>query len=194
MELICAGDDIFGFDATDAAASMNAAFEPAVSSNKLWAAVLGNHDQESTLSRKGVMKHIVQMKHTLSQWNPPEFEDIDGFGNYNLEVSGAEGYSLHNKSVLNLYFLDSGDYSTVSTIFGYGWIKPSAILVSTHFLEASGTNFVLFERAFPIFMFLIITLFILPLLVLMQKAYIKNPDGQKSVAPGLACILPHPVA
>ena len=35
-------------------------------------------------------------------------------------------------------------------------------------------------------MFLTITLFILPLPVLMQKAYIKNPDGQKSVAPGLA--------
>ena len=35
-------------------------------------------------------------------------------------------------------------------------------------------------------MFLIITLFILMLLVLMQKAYIKNPDDQKSVVPGLA--------
>ena len=125
MELICAGDDIFGFDATDDAASMNAAFELAVSSNIPWATVLGNHDQESTFSREGVMKHIVQMKHTLSQLNPPEFEDIDGFGNYNLEVSGAEGSSLHNKSVLNLYFLHGGDYSTVSTIFGYGWIKPS---------------------------------------------------------------------
>lgn len=72
------------------------------------------------------MKHIVGMKNTLSQLNPREFPDIDGFGNYNLEVHGTEGSELANKSVLNLYFLDSGDYSTVpSRIPGYGWIKPS---------------------------------------------------------------------
>ena len=66
-------------------------------------------------------KHnLVGMKHTLSQLNPPEFDDIDGFWNYNLEVSEAEGPSLHNKSVLNLYFLDNIDYSTVTTIYGYG--------------------------------------------------------------------------
>nr|GME17651.1 probable inactive purple acid phosphatase 29 [Ipomoea batatas] len=121
--IVFTGDNIFGFDATDAAASMNAAFAPAVSSNIPWAAVLGNHDQESTLSRKGVMEHIVGMKNTLSQLNPAE--DIDGFGNYNLEVLGVNGSELASKSVLNLFFLDSGDYSTVPSIPGYGWIKPS---------------------------------------------------------------------
>ena len=34
---------------------------------------------------------------------------VDGFGNYNLEVGGAEGSKFENKSVLNLYFLDSGN-------------------------------------------------------------------------------------
>ncbi|RAL38285.1 unnamed protein product [Cuscuta campestris] len=126
--IVFTGDNIFGFDATDAAESMNAAFAPAVSSNIPWAAILGNHDQESTLSREGVMKHIVGMKNTLSQVNPTELhddEDIDGFGNYNLEVLGVKGSELANKSVLNLFFLDSGDYSTVPSIPGYGWIKPS---------------------------------------------------------------------
>jgi len=104
---------------------MEAAFAPAISSNIPWAAVLGNHDQESTLSREGVMKHIVGMKSTLSQLNPPDVPDIDGFGNYNLEVHGIEGSELTNKSALNLYFLDSGDYSTVPSIPGYGWIQPS---------------------------------------------------------------------
>lgn len=104
---------------------MNAAFEPAISSNIPWAAVLGNHDQESTLSREGVMKHVVGLKNTLSQFNPPEAHIIDGFGNYNLEVGGVKGSSFENKSVLNLYFLDSGDYSTVPSILGYGWIKAS---------------------------------------------------------------------
>jgi hypothetical protein len=104
---------------------LNASFAPAISSNIPWAAVLGNHDQESTLSREGVMKHIVGLKNTLSQVNPVEAHVIDGFGNYNLEVGGVEGSTFENKSVLNLYFLDSGDYSTVPSIPGYGWIKPS---------------------------------------------------------------------
>ena len=60
------GDNIFGFDATDAAKSLNAAFWPAIESNIPWAAVLGNHDQDSTLSREGVMKHVVGLKNTLS--------------------------------------------------------------------------------------------------------------------------------
>ncbi|OAY62041.1 probable inactive purple acid phosphatase 29 [Manihot esculenta] len=123
--IVFTGDNIFGFDATDAAKSLTAAFAPAISSNIPWVAVLGNHDQESTLSRDGVMKHIVGLKNTLSQVNPAEAHVIDGFGNYNLEIGGVRGSEFENKSVLNLYFLDSGDYSTVSSIPGYGWIKPS---------------------------------------------------------------------
>ncbi|VAI20290.1 unnamed protein product [Triticum turgidum subsp. durum] len=70
------------------------------------------------------MRHLVGMKKTLSRFNP-EGVEIDGFGNYNLEVGGVEGTQLANKSVLNLYFLDSGDRSTVWWIPGYGWIKAS---------------------------------------------------------------------
>uniref|UniRef100_A0A803NUM1 Calcineurin-like phosphoesterase domain-containing protein n=1 Tax=Cannabis sativa TaxID=3483 RepID=A0A803NUM1_CANSA len=123
--IVFTGDNIFGFDATDAVKSLNAAFAPAIASNIPWTAILGNHDQESTLSREGVMKHIVGLKNTLSQVNPPEAKFIDGFGNYNVEVGGVKGSSFENKSVLNLYFLDSGDYSTVPSIPGYGWIKAS---------------------------------------------------------------------
>ena len=123
--MLGSGDNIFGFDTTDPVKSMNAAFSPAISSNIPWAAVIGNHDQESTLSRKGVMKYIVGMKNTLSQLNPPEALGIDGFGNYNLKVHGIENSRLVNKSLLNLYFLDSGDYSKVPSIPGYDWIKPS---------------------------------------------------------------------
>ncbi|KVH92377.1 probable inactive purple acid phosphatase 29 isoform X2 [Cynara cardunculus var. scolymus] len=123
--IVFTGDNIYGADTTDPVASMNAAFAPAITSNIPWAAVLGNHDQESTLSREGVMRYIAGMKHTLSQFNPSGVGVIDGFGNYNLEVHGIEGSSSVNNSILNLYFLDSGDYSTVPSIPGYVWIKPS---------------------------------------------------------------------
>ncbi|KAF8015120.1 hypothetical protein BT93_H0806 [Corymbia citriodora subsp. variegata] len=56
--IVFTGDNICS-DATDAARSLDDAFSPAISASIPWAAVLGNHDQESTLSREGVMKHIV---------------------------------------------------------------------------------------------------------------------------------------
>lgn len=154
--LVFTGDNIFGYDATYANISLNAAFAPAIKAKLPWAAVLGNHDQESTLSRKGVMKHIVGMKHTLAQLNPQDTNIIDGFGNYNLEVGGAEGSTVENKSVLNLYFLDSGDYSKVPSVPGYDWIKPSQ---QFWFQQTSSK---------------------------LQKAYMENSTAQEGPAPGLA--------
>ena len=120
-----AGDNIYGKDSTNATKSMDMAFEPVIDLKLPWAAVLGNHDQEGTLSREEVMQYIVGKPYTLSGLNPTDMK-IDGFRNYNLEVAGAEGSSLANKSVLNLYFLDSGDYMFSPIPFlGYGWIKQS---------------------------------------------------------------------
>ncbi|XP_055962081.1 probable inactive purple acid phosphatase 29 isoform X2 [Mercurialis annua] len=153
--IVFTGDNIFGFDATDAAKSLNAAFAPAIESNIPWVAVLGNHDQESTLSREGVMQHIVGLKNTLARVNPVEAHGIDGFGNYNIEVGGVKGSRFENKSVLNLYFLDSGDYSTVPSIPGYGWIKPSQQFW-----------FQLTSRR-------------------LRREYMSNPQAQKGPAPGL---------
>jgi hypothetical protein len=120
--IVFTGDNIYGADAKDVATSLKATFELAISAKLPWVAVLRNHDQESTLTRKQVMKHIVPMEYTLSKVNP-HGKKIDGFGNYNLEVKGMKGSKLEGKSVLNLYFLDSGDYSTDPNITGYGWIK-----------------------------------------------------------------------
>ncbi|XP_057453310.1 probable inactive purple acid phosphatase 29 [Lotus japonicus] len=154
--IVFTGDNIYGSDASDPAKSMDAAVAPAIASNIPWVAILGNHDQEGSLSREGVMKHIVGMKNTLSKVNPPEVHLIDGFGNYNLEVGGVEGTGFENKSVLNLYFLDSGDYSKVPFIHGYGWIKPSQQLW--------------YQRTFE----------------KLRKAYKNEPVPQKEAAPGLA--------
>ncbi|KMZ57254.1 putative inactive purple acid phosphatase 29 [Zostera marina] len=155
--VVFTGDNIFGFDTIDPVRSMNMAFEAVTEAGIPWAAVLGNHDQESSLSREGIMTHIVKLPHTLSRINPDGLGyEIDGFGNYNLEVKGALHSPLANKSVLNLYFLDSGDYSTVASIPGYGWIKPSQQL---WFQQTS-------DR--------------------LQQEYMSEPEAQKSPAPGIA--------
>uniref|UniRef100_A0A7C9DKE3 Acid phosphatase n=1 Tax=Opuntia streptacantha TaxID=393608 RepID=A0A7C9DKE3_OPUST len=153
--IVFTGDNIMGFDVNDSAKSLDLAFAPAVASNIPWAAVLGNHDQEGTLSREGVMKHTVSLKNTLSRLNPSDADKIDGFGNYNLEVAGVHGSPFQNKSVLNLYLLDSGDYSTVPSVLGYGWIKTSQ---QSWFLHTSRR---------------------------LKKAYMSHPEAQKESAPGL---------
>lgn len=81
------------------------------------------------------MSFISLMDYSLSQPNPSAGNTnehppthIDGFGNYNLQVFGALGSPLANSSVLNLYFLDSGDRAVVNGIRTYGWIKESQLL------------------------------------------------------------------
>ncbi|KAL6601690.1 hypothetical protein ACP70R_044910 [Stipagrostis hirtigluma subsp. patula] len=122
--VVFTGDNIHGVDSADAGESMDEAIAPAIDMNLHWAAVIGNHDQEGTLSGEGVMRHLVGMKNSLSRLNPDGVA-VDGYGNYNLEVHGVQGTSLSEKSVFNLYFLDTGDYSTLSSVNGYGWIKSS---------------------------------------------------------------------
>ncbi|XP_057978820.1 probable inactive purple acid phosphatase 28 isoform X6 [Malania oleifera] len=103
------GDNIFGPSTSDAAESLFGAFGPATESGLPWAAVL--EGQPVT--------------------------DIDGFGNYNLRVLGAPGSHLANSSVLNLFFLDSGDRAVVEGIRTYGWIKESQL----HWLQGISQGF-----------------------------------------------------
>lgn len=132
------GDNIFGSSTNDAAESLFKAFGPAMDSRLPWAAVLGNHDQESTMTREELMSFISLMDYSLSQPNPSTQDpsdptkqqvrtDIDGFGNYDLRVLGPPGSHLANQSILNLFFLDSGDRAVVDGFRTYGWIKESQL-------------------------------------------------------------------
>ncbi|KAJ0030130.1 hypothetical protein Pint_13991 [Pistacia integerrima] len=124
------GDNIFGTSTTDAAESLIKAFGPAMESGLPWAAVLGNHDQESTMNREELMYFISLMDYSVAQTNPAKVsmtENIDGFGNYDLNVYGPLGSHLANSSLLNLFFLDSGDREIVQGVRTYGWIKESQL-------------------------------------------------------------------
>ncbi|CAH2069663.1 unnamed protein product [Thlaspi arvense] len=132
------GDTIFGASTTDAAESLLEAIGPAIEYGIPWAAVLGNHDQESTMNREELMTFLSLMDFSVSQINPPaedgsdqaergSLRSIDGFGNYRLRVHGAPGSVLSNSSIFDLFFLDSGDRETVEGRRTYGWIKDSQL-------------------------------------------------------------------
>ncbi|XP_031106936.1 probable inactive purple acid phosphatase 28 isoform X1 [Ipomoea triloba] len=136
--VVFTGDNIFGTSATDAAESMFEVFGPVIESGLPWAAVLGNHDQESTMNREELMSFISLMDYSVSQTFPAvedmfdptkqkPMTNIDGFGNYNLRIWGAPGSYLSNSSIFNLYFLDSGDRAIVDGFRTYGWIKESQL-------------------------------------------------------------------
>lgn len=107
------------------------AFRPVIEYQVPWAAILGNHDQESTMTREELMSLISLMDYSVSQTNPSNanqmIRNIDGFGNYDINVYGAPGSHLANSSILNLYFLDSGDRAVVQGARTYGWIKESQL-------------------------------------------------------------------
>ncbi|KAG2280427.1 hypothetical protein Bca52824_051647 [Brassica carinata] len=117
------GDNIFGSSTTDAAESLLQAIGPAIEYGIPWAAILGNHDQESTLDRQELMTFLS----LDDDGDQGALRLIDGFGNYRLRVHGAPGSVLSNSTVFYLLFLDSGDRETVQGRRTYGWIKDSQL-------------------------------------------------------------------
>lgn len=124
MVAFYAGDSI-DWAASDAKVSMDAAFAPAIESSIPWTAVLGNHDVESNLGRAQLMDYISQLKNSLAKVLDPPAEGVYGWGNYYLSVLGPAGSDTENRSLLNLYFLDSGDNSKLPGVKGYDWIRES---------------------------------------------------------------------
>lgn len=78
------------------------------------------------MTRRELMSLISLMDFSVSKLNPSGFK-VDGFGNYDIRVHGAFGSGMANTSVLNLYFVDSGDRAMVGGVSTYGWIKESQL-------------------------------------------------------------------
>nr|WP_145403155.1 metallophosphoesterase family protein [Paenibacillus xylanexedens] len=84
-----------------------------------WAFVFGNHDAEQRITQTELMQVVQEHEYSVTEEGP---RDIAGLGNYTLEIAGADGLPA-----AVLYLLDSGSYSTVKSIPGYGWIQQSQL-------------------------------------------------------------------
>ena len=123
-DLVISNGDSIDWGASDAKTSLNEVFTPIINAKIPYALVLGNHDQQSSLNRREVMEFITTMNYSISLFNPndPEFEDINGYGNYHL-IIGKDDASPE----FILYFLDSGADTNNNVVKGYDWIHSSQI-------------------------------------------------------------------
>jgi len=124
--VVFTGDNIDG-GADNASLSIQLAFKPVVDRGLKFAAVFGNHDEESNLPRSELMDAVNAVPGSLSLVGP---SSIHGYGNYYLKLQDQTTTKFH------LYFVDSGDYSQYAQVDGYDWIWPDQI---AWFLELSNS-------------------------------------------------------
>lgn len=118
--VVLTGDQVNGETAPDAQSAVFKSVNLLIERKIPYAAIFGNHDDEGDLDREHLMSIYEDLPYSLSTAGP---EDIDGVGNYIVEVLDR-GKSTH--SALTFYFLDTHSYSPDERQFrGYDWIKPS---------------------------------------------------------------------
>lgn len=119
--VVMTGDQVFGQAAPDPETALFKAVSPFVQRKIPFAITLGNHDDESVLSREQMMKLASSLPYSHASVGPQE---VDGFGNYALTVESSK----LKKAGAALYFLDSHSYSKQpKTNPGYDWFKDSQI-------------------------------------------------------------------
>lgn len=120
--VVLSGDQVNGDTAPDAQSAIFKYAQLLIKRKIPYVSIFGNHDDEGSLPRPGQMAMIEQLPYSLSVAGP---DDIDGVGNYYIEVL-AQGTSKH--SALTVYLLDSHSYSPDERQWsGYDWIKKNQI-------------------------------------------------------------------
>jgi 3',5'-cyclic AMP phosphodiesterase CpdA len=126
------GDVIAGNGCDDPAKSYRDAVAPIEERGIPWAATFGNHDDEGSVDRDGLMEVQMSCAHSLSQPGP---EEVSGVGNYALSVQSNDG----DISAAVLYFIDTNSYAETD-IGGYGWVRRDQIAWWLDTARAQHTN------------------------------------------------------
>lgn len=120
--VILTGDQVNGETAPDVQSAIFKFADLFIKRKIPYAAIFGNHDDESNFSRSKSMMLLEQLPYSLSKPGP---STVSGVGNYVLEVQ-APGSTNH--AALSLYLLDTHSYSPNERHFhGYNWLKDDQI-------------------------------------------------------------------
>lgn len=85
-----------------------------------FAVTFGNHDTESDMPKREVLKYLQKNPHNVTQ---DSGNGIDGIGNSSLAVKSSES----DKDSWLIYLFDSHAYTNDSTMGHYDWIKKTQI-------------------------------------------------------------------
>ncbi|RKP32396.1 Metallo-dependent phosphatase [Metschnikowia bicuspidata] len=119
--VVMTGDQIFGEGAPDPQTALFKAVMPFVARRIPYALTLGNHDDESTMTREQIMGLAATLPYSLARAGD---KDVDGFGNYHVMVTGR---GMTDEPAA-LYFMDSHSYSLDPKHDpGYDYFKPLQI-------------------------------------------------------------------
>ena len=94
-----------------------------------FALVFGNHDHEGLCDEQNGMTEEQAKKQLMAWLQAYEYcmavdgEEMTGVGNYNLPILNTAG----NKTVFNLWFMDSNPYTDESEGGGYGYVHKDQI-------------------------------------------------------------------
>lgn len=118
--VVLTGDQVNGETAPDAQTAIFKFADIFIRHEIPYAAIFGNHDDDGDLDRTSLMAVMEQLPYSLSQAGP---ENIDGVGNYLVEVLGKS-----SSSALTLYFLDTHKESFDQKNYpGYDWLKENQV-------------------------------------------------------------------
>ncbi|ODQ66418.1 Metallo-dependent phosphatase [Nadsonia fulvescens var. elongata DSM 6958] len=116
--VVLTGDQVFGSSAPDTETVLLKAVAPFIDRKIPYAMVMGNHDDEGSMSREQIMNYVSALPYSLSEIGP---DNVDGYGNYVLSVAGPKS----DNSAMSLYFLDTHKKTRSAKFRGYDWIKDS---------------------------------------------------------------------
>ncbi|KAL2255360.1 hypothetical protein VTK26DRAFT_3526 [Humicola hyalothermophila] len=120
--VVLSGDQVNGDSAPDVQTAIFKYAQLLIERKIPYVSIFGNHDDEGSMSRAEQMELVETLPYSLSRAGP---EDIDGVGNYYIEVL-AKGSSGH--SAITVYLLDTHSYSPNERKYpGYDWLKKNQI-------------------------------------------------------------------
>lgn len=105
---VLTGDQVFGDAAPDAETAVLKAVAPFIEAQIPWAAVLGNHDDEGSMTREQMARYMMTLPFSLSL--------SSDWQNYNVRLD-------KDGACLDFLFMDS--HSRVEN--GYDWFKPEQV-------------------------------------------------------------------
>lgn len=127
--VVLTGDQDFGERSPDPQTAIFKVLDPFIKRKIPFAVTLGNHDDETYLSRNDTLGLSIDLPYSLTERGP---EDIDGFGNYVLNIEASDSLM----SAFTMYFLDSHSHTANPKVLGnWDWIKENQLRWVEHQYE-----------------------------------------------------------